>query len=482
MKKTIALFALIILSLVLAACSSYEEADYQIDDFNDKGYECKNCNVIFVLVDTLRADHMGINGYYRNTTPFIDGFFSNRSVHFSNTRSQAGCTFPSINSLLTSKYSYHFINGPDQQLTKVSSNGVYRYKFKGIPDSYDSIETILQEEGYSTYAVSASPVVRDTPSSYNRDGGFRNGFDEFDESCYRDDAGCINNKVSRFIKKTDRPFFMYLHYMEPHSPYDTPYPFKKEFSDREYDGDIEDLDKRTPKPIEMMIRENRNDEIEDSDIQFLIDSYDDEILYFDSKFQELITDLDEKEMLNNTIIVFMSDHGEEFLEHEYIAHCHSLYEPVIKVPLAFYFPGQEEGIHIDSLAQNLDIVPTVLDYLSIDYEDYDFDGVSLRPAIENNDVVNTHSFSNQNKYRSIIDSKDYKLIKDISENRSELYNIGKDPLEQKDLVDTNRRKLESLTTDLHEWLIDLEGSIASEESLQEAEKIEEELLALGYLG
>ena len=114
-------------------------------------------NIIVVMVDTLRADHMSLYGYERPTTPFIDTFAS-EGIVFERARSQAACTFPSVNSLMTSRY-------PDV----FARQGLGQF---GIPAKYPAIAEILDNHGYYTVAVSQSPVVRKTPSKHNPNGGF----------------------------------------------------------------------------------------------------------------------------------------------------------------------------------------------------------------------------------------------------------------------------------------------------------------------
>jgi len=125
-------------------------------------------NILIVMVDTLRADHMSLYGYERPTTPFIDKFAAD-AVVFEHARSQANCTFPSVNSLLTSRYPGIFIRQEEGQL--------------GIPEDTPSIAEILKAQGYHTTAVSASHIVRATPTQYNPNGGFDRGFDTFVEGC-----------------------------------------------------------------------------------------------------------------------------------------------------------------------------------------------------------------------------------------------------------------------------------------------------------
>ena len=138
-------------------------------------------NVIFVLVDTLRADHTSIHGYSRPTTPFLEQLAA-ESVVFDRARSQAGCTYPSMNSMLTSRYPFDFYRREPGDM--------------GIPEEYPSIAEILKAHGYFTAAVSASPIVRATPSEHNPSAGFGRGFDVFDESVSLE-AGRVRQQARR---------------------------------------------------------------------------------------------------------------------------------------------------------------------------------------------------------------------------------------------------------------------------------------------
>ena len=164
-------------------------------------------NIVIVMVDTLRADHMSAYGYERETTPFIDQFASQGFV-FEHARSQASCTFPSVNSLLTSRNPAIFTRQEADQL--------------GIPDGYPSIAEILKEHGYRTIAVSASPIVRATPTNFNPNGGFDRGFDTFIEDTLWRPGAQVNRAINRELDAVEEPFFLYAHFMEPHGPYRPP--------------------------------------------------------------------------------------------------------------------------------------------------------------------------------------------------------------------------------------------------------------------
>jgi len=119
-------------------------------------------NVLFLLVDTLRSDHLGCYGYTRDTSPNID-HFAESCVVFTNVRAQATCTFPSVNSLLTSRYPFRFIGQKQGNI--------------GIPDDVPTLADAFKALGYGTFAISASPIVCSHPTDLNPHGGFGNGFD-----------------------------------------------------------------------------------------------------------------------------------------------------------------------------------------------------------------------------------------------------------------------------------------------------------------
>ncbi|HSU81171.1 MAG TPA: sulfatase-like hydrolase/transferase, partial [Thermoanaerobaculia bacterium] len=164
-------------------------------------------NVLLLVVDTLRADRLSLYGYPRPTSPYLQTF-AREAVVFTRARSPAGCTFPSTNSLLTSREPSVFLLQPGGTMA--------------IPDTVRSLPEILRGHGYSTAAVSASPIARATPSEINTVGGFGRGFQSFDEECLDKHARCLNQKAAGLLPKLPQPFLLYLHYMEPHAPYHPP--------------------------------------------------------------------------------------------------------------------------------------------------------------------------------------------------------------------------------------------------------------------
>lgn len=421
-------------------------------------------NVVIVMVDTLRADHMSAYGYERETTPFISRFASQGFV-FEHARSQASCTFPSVNSLLSSRNPAIFTRQEVDHL--------------GIPEEYPSIAEILKEHGYRTIAVSASPIVRATPSDFNPIGGFDRGFDTFVEDTLWRPGGQVNHAITRELDSVEEPFFLYAHYMDPHGPYRPPERYNKQFAG-EYDGH-RFIRHGNPVPIGKMLYKNGPYfEITDRDIQHLVDLYDDEIRYFDGVFRRLIKNLEDRDLLDNTLIIISSDHGEEFLEHGHIKHCRGVWDTVTRVPLIFRFPGVDGGQRFGNAVQNLDIVPTILDYLEIEPEGLDLEGTSLLPLLEGREPSRTFAFSDQREYRSADDGR-FHLILDGEDGKVTLFDLRADPGEQSDLFRTDHPEAKKLSDALNGWLTDTGQLMRFDEELAAARAKEEELRALGYL-
>jgi len=450
-KKFVVLFALSLIMLLFVDCSSFNKADYK----------CENCNVLFILVDTLRADHLSSYGYYRNTSPNIDSFAED-AILFENVRSQASCTHPSVPSILTSKYSHNFL--------KVNRSKI-------IPDHIKSVAEILKEKNYRTFAVSANPIVRKTPFAKYKFAGFDKGFDIFDEGCLGRKAPCLNEKFFDFIENSSQPFFTYLHYMDPHSLYSSPI---KKFS-KTYDGENEFIAKGNHKPIKEKLYQKGSYKYTKMDIDYLMDLYDDEIAYFDSQFKVLIDKLSQENLTNNTIVVISSDHGEEFLEHGDIAHCHNLFDDTNKVPLIIKIPGIVKRGKRKSWVQNIDIVPTLLDYLGFDIKNYGFDGKNLRPVIASDKSINDYVFSLQDTLRST-NNDQHKLIYDIGSKEFSLFDLITDKNEKENLYNFEEKISEALKKKLFKWLYVTEGkNVSSQQNVDDSKKILKKLKEIGYL-
>ena len=422
-------------------------------------------NVVFVLVDTLRADHMSLYGYERSTTPFIDSLAA-RSVVFDRARSQAACTFPSVNSILTSRYAFDFYRQEKGEM--------------GIPGEYPTLAEILQAAGYRTLAVSASPIVRSTPSKENPGAGFGRGFDVFDETCLWNNAECVNTIALGHLQKLEEPFFLYLHYMDPHDEYRVTENSEIERFAGPYDGHdfiaAGDID-----PIaDMLFSDGPQFEITDRDIRHLVDLYDDEIRYFDSQLDGIFTHWESSGLLDRSLVVITSDHGEEFMEHNQVGHCRGVWDTLTRVPLILRSPVIEGGQRIEAPVQLVDLVPTLLDELDIDAPELVAEGVSLKGVMRGAPPVRHYSFSDQGRFRAADDGR-WQIILDGVSSVITLFSTVSDPLAQRNVFSGSHPEAERLGNALKDWLQVSGQWVRFDAALAASKAKEDELRALGYL-
>lgn len=424
-------------------------------------------NLLLVLVDTLRADHTSLYGYERETTPVLDRLAA-ESVVFTHAHSQSGCTFPSVNSLLTSRY-------PQTFLARLDEHGM------AIPPDLPVLPEILAGHGWSTAAVSASPIVRATPSEINRQGGFDRGFGVFDEGCHGKRAPCLVARAAELLDELPEPFFLYLHFMEPHGPYRPPAWHERRFATGEPDRLW--VAKGEPERIARKLYEGEDVPFGEEDLAHFVDLYDEEIRFFDSQLGELWAELEARGLDRSTLVVFLSDHGEELLDHRperpHFGHCRDLaFETVTATPLLLRLPGGAHAGRHAALADNLDVVPTLLDLLGVEPGAVRFAGESLVPLIEDGRRVRRYSFSAQGTTRTVTDGA-WKLVHVLEGGERRLYHLERDPGEMHDLAAARPGEAERLGRVLDAWMERVEAGGAA--SLREAEEHEAALEAVGYL-
>jgi arylsulfatase A-like enzyme len=418
-------------------------------------------NLIFILVDTLRADALSAYGYGRRTSPDLDAF-ARRAVRFDDVRSQATCTFPSVNSILTSRWPAAFLGQPKQGL--------------GIPPGIPSLAEILHGHGFHTVAVSASPIVRKAPSRFNPGGGFGGGFDVFDDGCVWQESDCVNAAALPHVRRGDKPLFLYLHYLDPHGPYRPPPFWRLRFATgtpaKEW------VRKGDPNPIgDWLYKKEPNPGFTPDDLRHLRDLYDDEIRFFDSSFAGMLAALRKAGLLDESIVVLAADHGEEFLEHGDIKHCRNLFDTTARVPLLVRVPGGGPRV-VRRPVQNLDLVPTLLDLLGIDARGVPFEGHSLRADLEGNAnrTAGELQYALQGSLRSIADGR-FKLIESLAGAPPLLFDLTADPGETRNLFAADRRDAARLHDALKAWLARTEGKGMNEA----ARAAQEKLRSLGYI-
>jgi arylsulfatase A-like enzyme len=288
-------------------------------------------NVIIYLVDTLRADHLGVYGYHRDTSPVLDRWAAG-GVIFDRAYAPSSWTKPSVVSLLSG-------------LDPVSHGAEDRLDV--IPPGVRMLSERLKSSGYATFAAVTNPQVL---PQWGFDRGF-DVYDDLDSPGHGTRADTVSDyTVERMgVLARSQPFFLYLHLLDPHAPYDPPAPF----------------DTRFPKSPVLPA-------------QLSIGQYDGEIAFVDSQFGRVLDSLRTHGLDGDTMTIFVADHGEELLDHGTIGHGVNLFEEVVRVPLVIRFPaGAHAGTRVGARASLTDVVPTVLSVL----------GQSLPPDMDGRDLT-----------------------------------------------------------------------------------------------
>lgn len=410
-------------------------------------------NLILVVVDTLRADHLALYGYERPTSPQLEAL-AKSGVVVDNARSQSACTFSSVASLLTGKYPSRIIAVRD---------GTF-----GIPSGHASLAEVLKKEGYATWAVSASQIVRVTGTQVNENGGFGPGFDVFDESCEEMPASCVTDRAIELTSDAKQPFFLYLHYLDPHEPYRPPQSFTRSFSNPKLEGNLSPFTGR-------LYKQGTNPPMDDGELSDMIAAYDDEILYWDDQFARLFEHLRSMGRLEDTVVVLTSDHGEAFLEHDDLGHCRNVFDTSTHIPMVFWLPTDDGDRRIDAPIENVDVLATALDVMGVPVPD-DLDGQSVRSILEGERVEPDLAFSAQVQHRSVTDGR-FKLIFDLDSSETSFYDLQADPGEQTYAVDAFPKDYIRLEKALREHLSKTELT----RTRHQQRRMQKKLRALGYL-
>ena len=292
-------------------------------------------NVVLITLDTLRADHLGCYGYFRDTSPRLDRF-ARESLLFERCLTPIATTFPSHVSLLTATYpDAHGISG------NVGDGGT---SFEPT-ERLRSLAQILQDHGYATAGfISATPVKKYT--------GIAVGFDRFDAPGRgQRTAAATNEAVFPWLaKEAHEPFFLWVHYFDPHSPYDPPAEFRAMFRADELDDLLAErrveLEKHFPDSPDLSVRD-------------AVNLYDGEIRFLDQEIGKLLDRLsDDDDAWERTVVVIVGDHGEGLGQHDDMTHG-GIWREQLRVPLLVRIPGRD-GRRIEERVSTVDVLPMVL--------------------------------------------------------------------------------------------------------------------------
>ena len=367
-----------------------------------------------VVVDALRADRLGVNGYPLPTTPEIDRL-AEEGVNFSAAYAHSTWTKPSIATLFTSLYSSHH----GLELLAAEGDGVYLTRALG--EEFDTLAESFQKAGYGTAAVFHQIHLR-------RRYGFGQGFDFYK---YRQGAAApgLNRHLRRWLdRKPEGPFFAYLHYLDTHWPYTRKLPGQEGlFGSTE----ISPSHPRGRKKLEQWVESAATQ----SALRALQARYDHEVAYADAKLGEFLARLRQVGLYDDTVLVLTSDHGEGFAEHGKPLHGYAPYEEVTRVPLVVRLPEKLRRWTgtVDQPVGLIDLMPTLLDLAGIE-PPAGVQGRSLRAMLEGKTVPDRLIFAETPEALSVRGRR-FKLLR-FADGRQEFYDLETDPFEQSPFVGT----------------------------------------------
>jgi len=301
-------------------------------------------NVLVYLIDTLRADHLKpFNADTRVRTPGLEQLVSLGSAVFTSAHTQENWTKPSVATLLSSllPWEHH----------AVTTEAVVPAEVRLLPE-------LLQDRGFHTGAFIANGYVSDKF-------GFKQGFDSFRnyirEGRYSRAEFLAADVVEWLDKRPQKlPFFLYVHAIDPHVPYKPTAEFLSLYDPLPYDGVVDFSDDNA---LLEKIKAGQV-KLKDRDKVHLEALYDSEISYHDVHFRAVLTALEKRQLAENTMVVVVADHGEEFWDHGSVGHGHSVYEELLHIPMVIRIPGLTDTVTtIKTSAGLVDVMPTILDAL-----------------------------------------------------------------------------------------------------------------------
>ncbi len=407
-----------------------------------------NKNIILIILDTVRKDRLGCYGNTAGITPQIDDF-ADHSVLFENAFSHAPWTLPSVASLLTSTYPFQH------------QAGGHLGAFSTLLPKTLSVTQIFRNHGVTTYAITNCTFLSERY-------GVTKGFETINDYPYQNNfdirrAKQTTNTALKWLDSNKKePFFLLIHYFDPHLVYDPPQPFRRRFADYQ---DREVLDHVFGTKKEMLALRSHGILPSEENILRLKKLYNGEIAYTDAEVGRLIRYLFKNSYHKNTIIIITADHGEEFLDHGGLEHGHTLYDELLHVPLIIYDPticSHEKGIKANSTLRKrvkttvrlIDIAPTLCELSDLPSAP-DFLGKSLVPLLKGEQEDNRPVLSQGNMWGpsgTSLRNNNKKLIIQTHAPYIRLFNITTDPKEKKNIAHENQETVRKMKEQMNQLL------------------------------
>jgi arylsulfatase A-like enzyme len=405
-------------------------------------------NIVLIGVDTLRADHLSCYGYHHPTSPRIDALAAEGALG-----ERLFCpgipTHPSFTTLYTGQHPI--------------THGIVSHGGKAqLSRETPVLPEVLMQAGYTTCAVD---------NLWRARSWFGRGYEFYiDPSVRRGlliDVSCeeINSRAIPWLRShAAEPFFLFLHYWDPHYPLHPPTAYKDLFyRGNPFDPANHSLETWWQHPLGAMAKDTwlRRPQGLVTDSDYVVAMYDQEIRYLDDSIAALLGTLDELKLAEDTLVVLVADHGTSLTEQGIFFEHHGLYDCTIHVPLVVRWPGRvPRGTRVPSILQMSDVTPTILEAVGVEVPE-EMEGRSAWKLLTGESVAGGHDrvFSVECTWQAkwSLRTDRYKLI--VSRDTGlrggpprELYDLRADPGEERNIVEARRDVAATLEDELEGWI------------------------------
>lgn len=436
------------LALTLAACS-----------------EPRRPNVLFVVVDTLRADRVGKLGQEEGMTPYLQRFAAG-ATRFEACHSHAPWTLPSCAALLSGRH-------PAEH----GAGGSLAEGMRRLADGVQTLPGVFGAAGYATHAIVNVAFL-------GEEFGVTREFGSLDAVHFNS-----NTEVRRAEPTTDaalrwlgeraheEPFFLFVHYFDPHAVYDPPQPFRRNFAEPEDRDDDSWVFGTRQHMMALRAGQLRLDERTLTRAEAL---YDGEVAYTDAAVGRLLDGLAAAGLAEETVVVITGDHGEEFGDHGGFEHGHTLFDELTHVPLLVRAPGYEPGV-VPTDVRHVDLAPTLCELADLAPAS-GFVGRSLVPGLAGAALEARPVLAQGNMWGPALTSwreGGWKLVREPGRDR--LFHVAQDPGELRDRAGDSAADLQRLVGGLERALAGFRALASGAEVAVDGELLEW-MQQMGYAG
>jgi len=416
--------------------------------------------VLLIVCDTLKADHLGCYGYFRDTSLNIDRIAS-EGVLFEDFYNAGSPTGPGFTCIYTGLHTIH--------------HKYYRFGEPNIRQVDDTILTMpemMRAIGYTTVGFDNLMNV-----IYGRAKHWVRGY-EFYVNCgptafdlaHHLKAEQLNRRLMPWLRNyAHEKFFLFVHYWDPHTPYNQPEEYRNLFPHEL--GSLSDLEVReAPAGYQYVPGWGTVDQIVNEEEKWRsrrsggmpvsVDLYDGEIVYMDEAIGEVIEVLEDEGVLDETLFIVTSDHGEQLGQHNIWGHA-ALHEAETRIPLIMRYPKRPpKCLRINGFCQQVDILPTLLDFLGVRPDVLEIDGKSIMPLLKGEPIRDRIFLEHSSGQRSIRTEQWHLLDDELLDEawirrpkrEPEFYNVKEDPMEVINLAETRKDETEEFRGELRRWV------------------------------